>query len=260
MSGIQMYHPADLFKERREKRAEEAAQKKTEQAASSEEVASGLPPKPKRPEGLGGILFDARDYLEKVASSFESMYSKFKELRVLEAESANPILDDEDRKKIHKKFSETRAQLDQMAKTIQVDGEPLFSGKFAQKPKVIQMGNTEEEVINLRFDPLTPLKLGIDRARVDSAVNTRKTTAQLDKAEKEMKEIQKYIATRAQNIESKWLKWDEANAEDTTKKKDNVKVNNEPAMTMKMVELKSKQEKAAAARGRTTGLLINIHY
>lgn len=267
-SNLKSYHPSAILKEKRAKQLELAKAEALKADAAARDASAvvaelngangtsaGPAPVKVKKEGLAGILQDTMDYLDAGIEVIAQLDAKYNQMMATLAQTLDLKIDDQDRKKINKDFMVQKKEFDDLAKNSLVFGDPLFSGKFAQKGKSLKIGMTDEESIVIRQAALHLEGLGISRVRVDSLVNARKAQPLLDKVKLELAEARKSLKARTETVSFK-----QAKVENKEKQADEAEQNKMKfaSFNTDLEYYRIMQKKAAEAKGRDYALLINL--
>ncbi|MDB5037334.1 MAG: hypothetical protein JWQ35_862 [Bacteriovoracaceae bacterium] len=244
MAGLPFdpYHPSLILKDKRARkvqRDESNAMAKNDKktAADAEKVTSGP-------------AVEAKAYLEKTSDLATEIETRVGKLVAIANDCSKSGNSDSELKKMNKEFQTTKREIDMLAKTGEVKGEAPLSGKYAQKPKILSMGEGNSPV-EIKIEPLHAQGLGIDQLRVDSLSFGKKAKLELERAKQVLNQIQSAIAMKLETIATRMSSMAVENGvSKSTFSRDDNRDN--------YLDLKISQERAARAKGRTFGLLINI--
>lgn len=230
----------------------ELARLKTSDAPANEPETQQSPEKIENLDaGDNNQLRVARDYFDSLVGMFDEMESKLSSLQETANKASKSGVSDADQKNLNKNFQEQKKQIDLYAKQTELDKEAPFSGKFAQKPKQMGLGEGVNP-IEIRIEPLHAKALGLDQLRVDSLSYAKKAQLEVARVRDQIQKIKSQFVTRLEAISAR-LKTLSENTESV-----HVHKGDQFFREWQMKELREQQERAAVAKGRTLGLLINI--
>ena len=228
------YHPSKILKLKRQRREREAAKHLAQQPNKKEE------------RKLPKLIAESMKYLEDLADLATKIESIVGDMIQI-TNSALKSSEAPNFKDLNKQFQDKKRELDHLVKEPMVMGEAPFSGKYAQKPKVIYY-DERADPFELKFDSYSCKALLIDQLRIDSLSYAKTAKPQLDRAKEHIKEVHSPIGSKLEVVGGKIAAL--AITESVTK--------NSGVRGDEYIDLKISQEQAARAKGRHWGLLVNI--
>lgn len=253
------YHPLILLKEKRrlkELEVQERALAELNGSAVPDGVAESEEEKEEETSSEEVRMIRAgKKFVIKVREMSEGSSKKYLEMLALTNASMNTAIDDDARKLIHKKFQQARTELDTFAKNTELEGEKIFSGIYAETPKELRVHPEKEESVSIVIPSLTATDLGLDRLKVDSLVNARKTMVDLQELEGFFEKLKASFTVKLDNLD---FRLNRALINAGEGKKDELpKLTNKTMKEYYLLDLRTKQEELAKAFGEEVGLLVN---
>ncbi len=246
LNTLLAYHPSVIYREKRARRdlvnEAQSHSKKELPEIKSEAV-----------EVDQGEAAKSRDYLSSLSDLIGEVEKKVGEMLTTATAGAKSGVSDADQKTLNKTFQETKKKLDLFAKQTELDGEAPLSGKLSQKPKALSMGDGKDP-FELKLDAMHAKGLELEDLRVDSLSYAKKSEATLTAAKEYIKGIQSQLLIKVQQLSGSINSASKDNEGSSLK----VKSSNDYLKEELFRNLRFEQEKAARAKGRINGLLINI--
>jgi len=261
--GLGGYRPDQIFKTDREK-SRDAKNSRLKVQHAEEDVESA--PRVVRPEGEAGLVYDAAEFLYEMEQHLTEIEAAFGAAASLISKALDLKLADTERKAIQRKYRGAINNQERLCTTLKIQGEAVFSGLYSEKPKVLFLNDSGSQELSLLVRNLKPEALGMLSLRIDSIVNARK-------ADKKITEIRKIFSLLKTSLVSK-SKFIQticqskgigpfrfgADSEEALRVTAPVVVTAQDleSKAPRLLSLKSRQERVAAAKGRTYALLVNL--
>jgi len=259
---FEQYHPSEIFRQRRLTLAgpgtnavpEVSTEGENDEASESvTEIVMGGFMKPTTP--IGQTVYDSLEYLYLAKAVMDKIKVHMTEIQGLVKICVDPTLADKDRKSPNRKLQAVKRELAEVARNGAVKGDFLFSGKFRDKPKLLKIGESREEEMAIRVEPLHLEGLYLDRAKTDNLPAAKKSIEYLAKAHLIFDDVYAAFKSRIDTLEAKLERIQKAAEMETGPKAGkSFKKNGD----YKMEDLKKRQQAAAEDQGRDLALLLDM--